>query len=939
MHRKIIISFLAAIVLIAMLTGGLLLQGMAAESESYTATVKYYDNVMLTYRLYYPSGGVWMGSGDIPIGGVGISDQIYCADPFVAFHSVADTTWEGTTTDRVNGYVVAAPWAVSEAMQQNYDAVRWLVLNGYRGDFLSDDRVSQDSIARLQSLYPGVGAIDKATALMATKVSIWKTLAGDSVEIIGTSLGAEREAVFYALIDAMVADAMGGRWTGETMTEFTLTIEENKHEIVEKAGYIYVPITVTAQLENVYGGGAGLDGVYLTVTGPDADAIEFVDGADENAAPLPYGLVYGTDRSEQFLAGGAFTQGGGGLTWEGLAYMKVPASRAPDYGDMLTIRAMAGAGDVSVYPGTPVTLVYGSGGVQDWNYVQAFIGAAQDGMTANLYAEDSIYTGNTALGGIYIQKQLENNAPTDDDTEFSFAVYYNPSSNDFDAAARLDLTTHPVRSAINVNTSVAGSHYFTLKNGGQAFIDGIPADYYYWVVELGPISGYSAPEYAVPAAATAQARGQAITTAQGSRTGSFRMAGDSASVVFYNTKGVMSLTGGSDGDDDGNNDGNMNLNAHLRIGKVAIRLAAGGDELINVMGEEFAYTLQYRVSPSSEWRPVDLSGRFSTGVSAHATDGEFGGGRLVNAAEGSFVLNHYGEAYIEIDPAFEYRVIEAANPGYASAYALGIYENGAWRAMTGGPANAYWKDKGLERVTDAFRVRPDGFYKMVFTNVDIPTHALTIGKTVAEPGDPDELFRFEIVYTGGGLSSVVPWTVPLTTDPGVYEAMLITGNDGLSLDGRITDGTVISLKHGESVTISDLFSGHYIVRELSRDGYIVEYSINGGDVTAAVDGETEGIHLTGATRVDFINTAVSGAPGRSGVSVTSNADDAFDDIDFGDEEIDLGFDLDDDGMPRGGLSPQTGDERSPTGAIIMLAVGLGCIVAAEIYRKKTGKFN
>lgn len=925
MRRKMLVSVLATAMLIVMLAGVAIPRGIAAENDTYTATVKYYDGVMLTYNLYYPSGGIWMGSGDVPIGGAGIANQIYCADPFVAFHSMAYSTWEGTTTDRVDGYVVAAPWAMSGAMQQNADAVRWLVLNGYRGDYLGNDRESQDSVARLQGLYPGVGAIDKTIALMATKVSIWKTLAGDSVEIIRTSLNSDGEATFFALIDAMVADASRSRQTGEVMTELTLAIEENKSGIVEGNGYIYVPVTVTAQLENT-SGGAYLDGVFLTVSGPDIDGVTFVAEAGEDAQALPYGVVYGTNQSAQFLVGSAFSQSGGALTWEGSAFMKVPANRAPDYGDLLTVRAMAGANDVYVYPGTPVTLVYGSGGYQDWNYVQAFIGAAQDGMTANLYAEASIYTGRTALGSITLQKILEYNAPTDDDTEFSFAIYYNAVSNDFSAATRLDLNTHPVRAAINVNTTTAGSHYFTLKNGGQAFVDGIPANYNYWVVELGPIQGYSTPEYAVPTAATALSRDQGVTTAQGFRTGPFRMTGGMASVVFYNTKGVMSLTGSG-----GSEDTDAELNAHLRIGKIAIGLAEGGDELINVRGEEFGFTLQYRESSVSDWRPVNLSGRFSTGVSARAPDGDFGGGRLESAAEGRFVLNHYGEAYIEIDPSFEYRVIESANPDYASAYALGIYEDGAWRAMSGGPVNAYWKDRGQVRVSDAFRVRPDGFYQIVFTNVDIPSHALIISKTVEEPGDRDELFQFEIIYTGGGLSSAVPWTVPLTTDSGVYEAMLVSGNDGLSLEGRITDGTVLNLKHGESVTISDLFSGHYIVRELPRDGYSASYSINGGVLTAATNGETEGIHLTGETRVDFINTD-TGILGRSD---SPGGEAASDTLGSGDEDIDLDFDLGDDGLPGGGRSPQTGDERNPLNAVVMLMLGAGCIIAAELYRRHT----
>ena len=874
MKRKPV-SIIITILIICILTGILAVAAFAgAPGDSYTATVKYYDDVMITYSLDYPNGGSWNGSGDIPIGGTDFASQLYCADPFVAFHSMAEVSWTDTTTDKVAGYVVAAPWAVSAAMRQSYDAVRWIVINGYHGAYnhgRDDDAESKDSVAWMQALYPGVGSIDKTVALMATKVAIWKTLAGDSVKIIRTSLDPVRNAVFEALVDAMVSDAFNGRETGKDYTRIALSIDESS-PAETSGGYTYIPLTITAQLDNP-GAGAGaaaLDGVFLTVSGPDSDNIAFTSGV--GAAELPAAdAVYGTGQQAHFLDGGSFTNIGGTWQWTADVYMRVRAARSPRYGDMLTVKAMAMATNVPLCPGTPVTLVYGGGGIQDWEHVQAFTGAAKDGMSTNLYAEAGLYTGETALGELSVRKFLVNGTASDEDKEFAFYVEYSPNA-DFSGAERLDLSDHPVLGAADV---IAADNVFTLRNGGMAVIEGVPAAYYYRVTELGDgLDGYETPVYAINGSDGVQA---ALNSGD-YRTSVFQMDGAEASITFSNSKSIQIQY------------------AQLRIAKVAIGLDAQGESFVNMMGREFEFTLQYRTAQTEGWLPVDLRDRFYAETAANAPEGVFGGGRLtVDGRDGRFILSHYGQATIEVDPACEYRVIENAGEDFASAYALSIYENGAWRAMSSAPANSYWKNRGQQRITDEFSLSPEGYYKLVFTNVDIPSFDLTISKTVtgaesvsgsgtvsanasgsgavsasvsgsgtvsanasgSGSASVDEFYEFEIINTAGGISTTTPWTLPLTTDPDYFNAMLVKGGEGLSLDGRITGGsggTVLRLKHGETAIITNLPAGHYIVRELAKEGYTAEFRIDGGALAQASGGSTTDIHLLSDTRVEFVNS-------------------------------------------------------------------------------------
>jgi hypothetical protein len=383
-------EFLSALLALALACGAAL--PARAGGPSYTVTLRYFDDIQLTYALRYPDGHLWEGNADVPIGGTEASGQIYCIDPFVAFHAMAESTWEGwVLVDRMEGYVEAAPWAVSPAMEQRGEAVRWLVVNGYRGNYLADDAESRASVERLRQLYPQSGfpalgeAITKKIAVMATKAAIWAALAGDAFELKRTSLSPADHSVFEALLRALTDDAaVGSRGLqAGDFTAFGLELDDSA------AGYtvggpngFYGPLTVRARLINSAGGSPRLDRVYLAAGGPDADGVVFVGGPD--APALAYGAVYGTGESAQYLEGGDFVGG----EWKSDAFfLKIPADREPGRGGLVTVGAMAVAENVPLEEGTPVAYVYGADGTMDWERIQAFIGAAMEGAQMSLYAQ------------------------------------------------------------------------------------------------------------------------------------------------------------------------------------------------------------------------------------------------------------------------------------------------------------------------------------------------------------------------------------------------------------------------------------------------------------------------------------------------------------------------------------------------------------------------
>jgi len=541
MCKKTLSLALAAILIATTLGTGLVGSVLAAgEGDRYRIVLRYYDKIQITYNIKYPVGDSrdeWEGDADVPIGGVGVPDpakpddkfainpfictQIYCADPFVPFHGRVpdfggDYLWNGGgMADVVSGYVSAAPWNMSGAMLQHGEAVGWIATNGYRGTYnygkADNDPESVASVKRLNLRYYGseTGPIDREIAVMATKVAIWKTIAGDSIKVLKTTLDdrpASKKA-FNDLVDALVRDGKNPPKDGPMVgvTKFDVAIVDEGTDYVDEGAYFYYgPLHVEATLDNPYAApgvvAPVLDKVYMAISGPQSDGV--IVSTNNSGAPVPIsapGTVYGMkgQQSRYFDAksidGGNFTAG----VWKSPDfYIAVPAGRTPPQGDSLLLRAMAGSQKVPVVGGTPIVFTFAdNNNVQDWDAIQAYVGGALDGAQVDMFAEDSWYTGNTSLGELRISKTVENFSVQESDQEFTFAVYYNdnngtyPAAPDFATARRLDLSSYPVRGTIRVNSD----NTFTLKNGGMAVIKGLPMlvsgggpeyEYQYWVEEI-----------------------------------------------------------------------------------------------------------------------------------------------------------------------------------------------------------------------------------------------------------------------------------------------------------------------------------------------------------------------------------------------------------------------------------------------------------------------
>jgi hypothetical protein len=508
-----------------------------ANGDTYRIVLRYYDDIQITYELTYPVGSADLPNRtfaqDVPIGGVGvpgagpfdidpfIATQIYCVDPYTPFHGNVpglggSYQWShGAMADTLTGYVEAAPWNSSGAVQKYGEAVGWLVANGYRGIYTTtgaldddDDAESKASVARLNAWYEStVGTINKEIALMATKVAIWKVVAGDeNVQIKETTIdGSAKRDIFDRLVSALVNAANNPSLrpsTGVAVTDFSLSISPHPSaEFDETTGAthdFYGPLSVEANLSNARAGAdlSDLDKIFLTANGIESSGVKFVSSPDSDL-DLATDVLPGTNNLEQYVTGN-----GAGASWTSNDfYIAIPKGRVPERGDRLSIRAMAMASDVPVAEGTPVVLAFSQGDVQDWDAIQAFIGGTLDGQRVNLYAETELNTGDTSLGELYISKQVVNASEQTANHEFTFRVHYSNDS-DFDNSRVLNLTDHPVRGAFSVNTA---ANTFTLRNGGLALIQDLPMevrgefgeyDYYYWVEEVEPLpAGYEAPSW------------------------------------------------------------------------------------------------------------------------------------------------------------------------------------------------------------------------------------------------------------------------------------------------------------------------------------------------------------------------------------------------------------------------------------------------------------
>jgi len=532
--------------------------------------------------------------------------------------------------------------------------------------------------------------------------------------------------------------------------------------------------------------------------------------------------------------------------------------------DQLNIHAMGKISDVPLREGTPAVFVYTDSrtGEQDWNEVQAFVGAANDNSKMNLYAEDNMNLG-AILGDILVSKRVDNAAPSDNEREFTFAVMCSTDPYFSSTPEWLDFNAHPVQGASSVqNSSSANPHTFKLKNGGVAIIRSLPVDgYYYKIVEIGPFGSpgdmYDIPDFTVTDAKTPINKKPGTSVSIG---GSDGYATDAFQIDPNNQKNVFITVTNS----------RNYPQAHLRISKQVVAYDENGDRLDP--DTRFTFKLEFK-EVNKNWQPVNLTGRITID-SGH-------GGVVGSASNGTFWLKNRGLAYIEMDPdpnhSRIYRVVEVKPnppPRYGTYYAIFKWNevNGDYVAeelVSTNPINnqnyMYDFDKNQTVDTGDFIMDDDTFYDVVFVNA--PMYDIEISKRVTGniiPDDLDRLFEFQVRYYE--LGAWKPFR--LTADSADTDKKLfieIRDNSGNAVDAGTRlfedadgDTTIFKLKHNETATVKSVPSYYYSVYEKVGGRFVATYTVNTGKGVQNGNGGNAEFILPGdsnaeTVKVDFVN--------------------------------------------------------------------------------------
>jgi len=929
--------------------------------------------------------------------------------------------WGGATRRIKGGYYPAAPWTSSSAVQKHSEAIFWLVYNGYRGDFrnsVAPSSESYESLERLNTMYPdiallgGVKGIDKTVATMATKVALWKVVTGNNGSVIledtALSIRPEWKEMYFKLVDALAEDATEKKYptgslpTGDN-TKLSLKIKDGFQPMAgpmssDSEFLYYGPLTVEAVLNKPADESEAdlkkMDGIFLTIDGQALTNVTLVNAPSSSGTALPSGVVPGTNKPAQRIAGEYKLTD---KVWvSNQFYLKVPKSRVNISGissayAKLTVKAMAKAAGILVKEGTPVILVYqypeghAKAGVQDWDAVQAFVGAAKVNQRIDLFAEDS-FTTSTTLGELYIYKRVEADEPEDvAEEEFLFQIYYlqtndAPPDNYPPTGARvLNLTEHTVHGLESAQISLS-ENSFTLKNSELAYIQDLPIDgYYYWIVELDvdKDSFSEPPRFAIPfqkgaaIAKTGCFEEEYEPDKYNYWTPAFQIDNDEdillAFVTFYNTIEKTEV-------------------AHIHVYKFVPKPPIGFPIQDIVRNKEFTFKLErfigndYSVdSPDEDWEPVLLS------IDNFVCIGSSSDDAIVDGEKGMFKLRSYQQAVIDVKSGEIYRVLElgaeGALQGWWTVYGVYIYDSSV-EGWVGEESDDYYRHP--ESVaTPGYETEEDETYFFTFVNQDV--YDLTITKTVTGNGtnadDFNRSYKFIVFRNEGPSPRASPLSgqetdtqtpeeggmtfIPLSADGGWQNGILtwkveIPGVD--NADDRIDKAggwpIILNLYHGETAIIHDLFSGYYRVIEWfdGKEGerYSTTYKIG----NTVKDGqETVDIPLADDSRVDFTNTVnrrpniphepeepeepeepdepgkpeEPGEPEEPEEPGKPNVPDEPDKPNI--PEIPE-TPIDPNEPPTGGNNPKTGDDYDPLGAIITIVLGLGCLTTAVYIRRR-----
>ena len=912
LRRRKSTSIIAVVLVIVLLSGVAMLPALATGGP-YRIVLRYYDPIQITYSIKYPVGDGrddWTGPEDVPIGGVGVpgageydiidylSSQIYCVDPFVPFHNRVPGLGGnfifngGANADTVSGYVEAAPWVMSGAMLAYGEAVQWIAANGYRGVYTttgvltgSDDQESKDSVARLNKMFPGIGTIDKEIAVMATKVAIWNIVAGDNIQIVKTTIdGTPKRAIFDALVQALVTEGNKFMQPGPRIllpgeisaTSLEIAISDTGatyDEDINVAYNYYGPMTVTATLKNPSDSAPpDMDKVFLSISGLNSDGVRFTSQkAATLTGELPTSNLYGTNQSTQYVSGSV----SGGVWTSNEFYLAIPASRTyPERGDQLMVKAQTMAADVPVQEGTPVVFAYSLNGEQDWDAIQAFIGGTTGSQQVDLYAETTWHTGDTSLGELYISKIVDN--PTQDNVndEFTFAVYYNESS-DFGTASRLNLTEYPVLGAFKVNT---GNNTFTLKNGGLALIQGLPMvvsggdtsyDYYYWVEETGVTGDYETPHLVVD---TGNPSGQSVT---GNRIGPFRLDED------YEM-GFVTVTNTNIPDrpdrPGGNTPGDLIIIKSLEGGYSDWGVDESTVFLVRIKDTTKNNYLLFKATPEAD------GSYWCVGNSVDGLSEPYSGATTTELPVS--VEKPLGISNLWLGAVYEAEEVDSQNCTTTIIGNGAIYTPGQSSSIT--VVNTY--EHGTGALVIVKRLEGD------FGNWGVNNTSTFTVRIKDATGDNYLLFK---------------------TEPEADGSFWCVGNDVDGLSEDYTGATTTELKFSvvRSLTLTNLWTNLlFEVEEIGGSGYAISYIGNG---VTFQDGQN--------SVVTVVNTYEPGVPDRP-TEPSEPPEPNIPEIPIEPNE-----------PPTGGNEPPTGDNNNLVRPIVLILLGIGCIITAEYFRRRNRK--
>jgi hypothetical protein len=638
-------------------------QAAGADTNTYYAEVKYYDNIQMKYIVQHGIDEYWTTTGDVPIGGFldGSGNQLlaqaYCVDAKVAFHGSAETktTWpKNVTTDTTtNGYVVASPLAVSDSVRANLPSLYWLAVNGFRGELNGANNLAdiRARYAALENNYKT--SIDATIAVMATKAAVWNftdpTFALLSTSLVphpdkATDTQKARYRLMVALMKKLVSDA---RANGLALATTTLNVQfdNSTASFTQSVGdWYYGPIKVNVSSSNSTG---TPEEVYLTASGMYASEFAFVNSASFVAVALPKATMYGSQQKAPYVNNGDSF------------YLKIPAATVgkgalinvnqPTMNfSFLALHGLARSANVT-YSGTPAIMTWqgpaaSASGAQDWQHVQAFIGFVEN-MQASLYGEGHLLLrGNSDNASIQVSKAVQGATDTADAGSFVFTLEV--FDTNLSQWVPVPLVPAPLAGAnISGNaglTDISPDGVFSLADGSPVNITGLPLGTYR-VSEQASVDGYSAVHQLSSGLEEAGFVAEVV----------LGQLSPSRSVAFTNTITVQPQT----------------VTGRIDVGKLVDTPAATPD------AGRFTFTLETYDSARAQWVPVPLVPEPLAGANISGTSD-----LTAPSPGGTFTLAGRNSVSITGLPLGRYRVSEQVGsaPTYTTTYRLDA------AAVTGG---------------------------------------------------------------------------------------------------------------------------------------------------------------------------------------------------------------------------------------------------------------